>query len=61
MEPGEDLGEADLSQVSETRDELDLPPGEYCHYRDEGCEVAAAHLGGHQSRCAECPFPKLPL
>ena len=56
MEPVEELCQADLSQVSETRDELDLPP-EYCHYRDEGCEVATAHLG-HQSRCAECPFPK---
>jgi len=29
--------------------ELDLPP-EYCHYRDEGCEVADS--------CLNCPFPK---
>jgi AraC-like DNA-binding protein len=26
---------------------IDLPP-EYCHYRDEGCELA--------SSCLECPF-----
>jgi len=31
------------------RDELDLPP-EYCHYRDEGCELARS--------CLNCPFPK---
>ena len=30
-------------------DELDLPP-EYCHYRDEGCELAVS--------CLECPFPE---
>lgn len=35
--------------------DLDLPP-EYCHYRDEGCELATAYLG-HQSRCYQCPFP----
>lgn len=29
--------------------ELNLPP-EYCHYRDEGCEVADS--------CLNCPFPK---
>jgi len=29
--------------------ELDLPP-EYCHYRDEGCELAAS--------CLNCPLPK---
>jgi len=34
----------------------DLPP-EYCHYRDEGCAVATTYLG-HQSHCAECPFPR---
>ncbi|MBI4267348.1 MAG: hypothetical protein HY662_01015 [Chloroflexi bacterium] len=28
--------------------ELDLPP-EYCHYRDEGCELADS--------CLNCPFP----
>jgi len=35
---------------------LDLPP-ERCHYRDEGCELATGYLE-HQSRCAECPFPR---
>lgn len=29
--------------------ELDLPP-EYCHYHDEGCELADS--------CLNCPFPK---
>ena len=29
--------------------ELDLPP-EYCHYRDEGCELAES--------CLNCPFSK---
>ncbi|NLL90290.1 MAG: hypothetical protein GX226_04215 [Dehalococcoidales bacterium] len=29
--------------------ELDLLP-EYCHYRDEGCELAAS--------CLNCPFPE---
>ena len=34
----------------ETRNiELDLPP-EYCHYRDEGCEMA--------SSCLHCPLPR---
>ena len=33
----------------ELNEELDLPP-EYCHYRDEGCELADS--------CLECPFPK---
>ena len=28
---------------------LDLPP-EYCHYRDEGCELAAS--------CLNCPFAR---
>lgn len=28
--------------------ELDLPP-EFCHYRDEGCELAAS--------CLNCPLP----
>lgn len=31
------------------QDGLDLPP-EYCHYRDEGCELASA--------CLSCPLPK---
>jgi hypothetical protein len=29
--------------------ELDLPP-EYCHYRDEGCEIS--------SSCLNCPLPR---
>jgi len=29
--------------------ELDLPP-EYCHYQDEGCELAKS--------CLNCPFPR---
>ncbi len=28
-------------------EELDLPP-EYCHYQDEGCDLAAS--------CLDCPF-----
>jgi hypothetical protein len=28
--------------------ELDLPP-EFCHYKDEGCELAKS--------CLNCPFP----
>ena len=38
------------SVCSEIRNiELDLPP-EYCHYRDEGCELA--------DTCLNCPFPE---
>ncbi len=37
------VGDAENSNV-----ELDLPP-EYCHYRDEGCELAES--------CLDCPFP----
>ena len=37
-------------EKEETDDvELDLPP-EYCHYRDEGCDLADS--------CLNCPFPK---
>ena len=36
--------------------ELDLPP-EYCHYRDDGCELATAYLG-HKSSCLSCPFTR---
>ncbi len=36
--------------------EPDLPP-EYCHYKDEGCDLATARLG-HQSSCLECPFER---
>ena len=52
-----DVTPREISDFSDDQHgELDLPP-EYCHYRDEGCEVATAYLG-HQSRCSECPFPK---
>jgi len=36
--------------------ELDLPP-EYCHYRDDGCELATSYLG-HKSSCLSCPFTR---
>ncbi len=59
MESGEELSQANLPQNSRFLGapvELDLPP-EYCHYRDEGCELATAHLG-YQSHCSVCPFPR---
>ena len=38
------------SECIESRDTSpDLPP-EYCHYRDEGCELAES--------CLDCPFPE---
>jgi len=40
----EPLNEEDSSSV-----EPDLPP-EYCHYRDEGCDLADS--------CLNCPFPQ---
>lgn len=58
MESGE-LSLANFPQKSRflsMKAKLDLPP-EYCHYRDEGCELATAYLG-YQSRCSECPFPR---
>jgi len=36
----------EFEQTLETED--DLPP-EYCHYKDEGCELAKS--------CLNCPFP----
>ena len=36
--------------------ELDLPP-EYCHYQDDGCELATKH-SAHKSSCLNCPFTK---
>ena len=37
-------------ELEETNEvELDLPP-EYCHYRDEGCDLADS--------CLNCPLPK---
>ncbi|MBI4303304.1 MAG: helix-turn-helix domain-containing protein [Chloroflexi bacterium] len=47
--------ESELSkEVEETTEvkenhEPDLPP-EYCHYRDEGCELSGS--------CLSCPFPR---
>ena len=35
----------DLERIDEVG--LDLPP-EYCHYRDEGCDLAGS--------CLNCPF-----
>ena len=35
--------------LEQASNELDLPP-EYCHYRDEGCELADS--------CLNCPLPK---
>ena len=40
--------------VEDDNDKLDLPP-EYCHYQDEGCKLATAHLG-YKSNCLNCPF-----
>ena len=37
----------DEENISES--EPDLPP-EYCHYRDEGCDLAES--------CLDCPFPQ---
>ena len=36
-------------ELEPASNETDLPP-EYCHYRDDGCELA--------SSCLNCPFPK---
>ena len=36
-------------ELEMSRDGLDLPP-EYCHYRDEGCDLADS--------CLNCPLPR---
>jgi len=36
-------------ELEMSQDGLDLPP-EYCHYRDEGCDLADS--------CLNCPFPR---
>ncbi len=36
-------------ELEMNRDGLDLPP-EYCHYRDEGCDLADS--------CLNCPLPR---
>lgn len=51
--------ESELSEMEELEEKLldeensemklDLPP-EYCHYRDEGCDLADS--------CLHCPFPQ---
>ena len=38
-----------MERVAVNQQEMDLPP-EYCHYQDEGCELA--------SSCLNCPFPR---
>ncbi len=52
--------EMDAETVNNRSDDedpsADLPP-EFCHYRDEECELATAHLG-RQSSCLKCPFPQ---
>lgn len=35
--------------ATDTPHKLDLPP-EYCHYQDEGCDLAIS--------CLNCPFPR---
>ncbi len=49
-----DLNEIDweagpFSEEDISENESDLPP-EYCHYRDEGCDLADS--------CLDCPFPQ---
>ncbi len=47
-----ELSEIDIGErepLVETEVESDLPP-EYCHYRDEGCELADS--------CLHCPLPQ---
>jgi hypothetical protein len=36
-------------ELEMSRDGMDLPP-EYCHYRDEGCDLADS--------CLNCPFSR---
>ncbi len=38
-------------ELEMSQDGLDLPP-EYCHYRDEGCDLAGF--------CLNCPLPICP-
>lgn len=42
--------ESEQTELEQTNKSMaDLPP-EYCHYRDEGCEIT--------SSCLNCPLPK---
>ncbi len=53
----EDMDAEKVNNLGDDDDhQADLPP-EFCHYHDEGCELATAHLG-YQSSCLECPFPQ---
>jgi hypothetical protein len=36
-------------ELEMSQDKVDLPP-EYCHYRDEGCDLADS--------CLNCPLPR---
>jgi len=42
--------EKGLFEENEIESEADLPP-EYCHYKDEGCELCSTCLGCALSRC----------
>ena len=47
-----EMGEREAELLNEENSferELDLPP-EYCHYQDEGCDLAHS--------CLNCPFPQ---
>lgn len=46
----------ELGTTTNAQDTTDPPP-EFCHYRDEGCEMATRQLG-QPSQCARCPFPE---
>ena len=41
--------EREAMELEMSQDVLDLPP-EYCHYRDEGCDLAGS--------CLNCPLPR---
>ena len=41
--------ERQAMELETSQDGVDLPP-EYCHYRDEGCDLADS--------CLNCPFPR---
>ena len=50
LEKSDEVACRNIYESSETTDgELDLPP-EYCHYRDEGCDLADS--------CLSCPLPR---
>ena len=50
LEKSDEVACRNIYESPETTDgELDLPP-EYCHYRDEGCDLADS--------CLNCPLPK---